>query len=227
MVTCRLKYTKSGGLYMEFQLDALNRRIPRFFPTIANAIREAYANAHAQMPAEMHQDRLCMKRLYGFILPNVDYQLRRAIENAAFPDVKVIAANNSNGSAGHLEIHTPYGIFVVVKVRKLKGVPPKAKYRQKYVDQMFIQEVFPELDGYTPECKPLYVITHISALPGFELKGISLGRLTVEQNAWSCYYNIDDLCKQEALVETVEKTAPPEVREEIIAKNHRIQIKQA
>ena len=212
---------------MEFQLDALTRQLPRFFPTIANAIQSAYANANAQMPMEMHRDRLCAKRLYGFVLPNVDYQLRRAIESAAFPDVNVIAAENSNGSAEHLEVQTPYGVFVVAKARRRKGIPPKAKYRQRYVDQTFVQQVFPELEAYSIDCQPLYVITHISALPDFELSGIGVGRLTVEQNAWSCYYSIDDLCRQEALVETVEKTVSPEVREESIARIKRVQIKQA
>jgi len=212
---------------MEFQLEVLSREVPGFFHTLTNAISAAYNAAYAQMPPPMHRDQLCQRRFYGYILPTVDYEIRRAFDNASFRGIKVINAENANRSAPHLEIHTPWCIFVISKVRRHRDVPRKANYRQKYVDQMFIPEVFPDMEVYSDGCRPLYVVTHASASPDFELKHVGIGRLTATQEAWSFFCGIDALCSWDALSETVSKTVAPEVRQEIVEKSRRVQIKKA
>ena len=209
---------------MEFQLHKVRQAIPDFYNIINNVIQTAYKRAEVQ-PLEFLSNSLCMSKMYGVLSAYVDYEVMHTLENYRYPDVSMKIVENSQRSAKHLEIHTQYAIFVLAKVRKYRDVPCKAAYRQKYVDQTFMQEARPDLAMYDNKCAPLYVISHISRRPNYHLQGIQIGRLTEDMRAWSCCYNLDTLLIDNTV--TVKKEELGSLKENIQRKKDRAKLKKA
>ena len=211
---------------MELQLLKIARDYPSFFITLQNAINAAYKKAEKQLPSHSKNDILCMQRYGYYLLTNVPFEIRRAIQNAGFSNIEVKVVGNSRKSDYHIEIHTPYGIFMVAQGKGKKLLPKHAKYRQRYIDQTFMQEACPEYAPYTTDCIPLYVIIHAHKPTVCEPYWIGIGRLMVEQLAWSCLYPIHELHKGQVVEEKFKKKAPV-AKEEIDAKKNRVRFKKA
>lgn len=209
---------------MDIQLAKIIKKYPSFFHIIQNALPAAYKRAQAQMN-EMLYDDLCRQRMGYFILTNADHTLRHDFENIAFDGVEVYSAPNANRSNLHLEIRTPYAIFMVAKVSAPNAVPPKAQYRQKYSDQVFMAEVFPEYELFSEASIPLYIVTHTFHKGDYLPKSIHVGRLSMDQRTWEYNVPIEMLCKNELLIENIEKENVPIVQEEIASRKNRIKIK--
>lgn len=211
---------------MDFQLKKIMTEYPGFFLTVKIALRTAYAKAKEQMSPDMRNDRLCSQRRGYYVLTNAEHELKRAFERAGYAGVIVKDAPNANYTNYHIEIHTPFGVFMVAKVSSSKSVPRRTYFRQKFLDQIFMPVVFPEYEVFSDKCVPLYIITHVPSYSYNEPKAISVGRLSNDQMYWSCCEPIDNLCHGRT-EEIIEEQKKPAVQEEIAKKQNRIQLKEA
>lgn len=188
---------------LETQLVRLQKEVPMLLRIIDQAIQGVYRRID-EGTKTIRSDELISRKSGYFYYILTEPTIRRSVEEAGLKNVSVFVESNGNGTP-HLEIHTPYAILCFSRVRHSGDVPNKAKYRQKYIDQTFMYEVYPELHMYTPECKPLYVVTYALPKTGDMPVEIKIGRLTVDQEAWSCNYNLADIINK---TDTVEKVVP-------------------
>ena len=185
----------------EFQLMKIQRDLPMLLKIIEATIQSVYREAE-EKTRKMRSDPLAGKRIGYYLYWRTEHEIRQAVEEAAIEGVEVKAVKSGTGSY-HLEIITPYAVLMVSHVHRNGDVPKKANYRQKYVDQTFVQEIFPELSLFTPECSPLYVITHSRDTNSVSNAVIRIGRLSVDQSSWSCNYYLNDLVAKASTTEEI------------------------
>jgi hypothetical protein len=216
---------------VDFQLRKIAKEYPAFFSTVETALRNAYPKGRAMMTEDMRSDRLCSQRLGYCILAAVDHELRRALENAHMPDISVLGKPNESGTDYHLEIYTPYAVFMISKVQFSCAVPRRKYYRQVYLEQTFIKEAFPdeEYRPFTDDCSPLYIITHVATRTYEEPKSIRIGRISADQKRWEGdgAISIRELTGGQISMEVIEKKSAPIVPEEITAKQDRVMVKES
>jgi len=209
---------------MDPQLLRLQKDMPYLFPMMEQTIQNAYQ--HSQQTAAGMQSSPFFRKRGGFVLHVlVEAMLHRSLEEANFAGITPRVVPNANQSAVHLEIETPNGIIMVAKVTKVGGVPRATKYRQKYIDQAVVAEVYPEYRLFTGECKPLYVITHCPDRATATHADIRIGRLSMDQAFWYCNHPFSLLANSCP----VEEITPAEnvVEKEEIQKTTRIKLKKA
>ena len=187
----------------EFQLLKIQREMPMLLKIIESTIQSVYRETE-EVTRTMRSDPLAGKRTGYYLYWRTEHDVRRSVEEAGIEGVEVKAVKSGTGSY-HLEIITPYAVLMVSHVHRNGDVPKKANYRQKYVDQTFVQEIFPELSPFTPECSPLYIITHSSVTNSVSKAVIRIGRLSVDQSSWSCNFYLNDLI---AKANTTEEIVP-------------------
>ena len=209
-------------IMIELQILRIQQTIPALFGVIENAIQGVYRHIEEETRTARN-DPLFQKRLGYCIHTWMEHSIRVAIEEANIPNVSVEAVSNGSGTP-HLEIYTPYAILVFAHVQRIGNVPRNAKYRQKYIDQMFMQEVFPEYAEYTSESKPLYVVTYTLVDQKTFSASTRIGRLTVDQEGWSWIYSLNDLASQRSGIEQINPGNTITPLETVVRKN-RIQLK--
>ena len=215
-------YTQGCGYMLELQLVRIMERMPDLLCVIDDTIHSVYREVE-QTTRTMRNDPLAKNKIGYLVHAIMEHRIRVAIEEANIPQIELMAVSNGR-SATHLEIVTPYAIIAFSHVQQIGNAPRKAKYRQKYIDQMFMQEVYPELSEYTPYCKPLYIVTYATKTSGSFETMTKIGRLTVDQESWSCNYTIYDLIatkKTEEIISNQNNIAP---HEEVV-RNSKIQLK--
>lgn len=185
----------------ELQLIKIQQQMPQLLQIIDSTIQGVYRR-NEETTRDMRSDPLVGKRT-GYLLHGVmEHYVRRAIEEAGIENVEVKAIKNGT-SAYHLEIFTPYAVIMISHVHRSGDVPKKANFRQKFVDQTFIQEVYPELALFSSDCIPLYVVTHAQNRDNISEATIRIGRLSVDQGSWSCNYLLQDLIKNAVTTEEI------------------------
>ena len=186
----------------ELQLVRIKKEMPMLFSLIDMAIKSTFRRID-DGTKQIRNDPLVGNKTGYFFYILVEHAIRRTVEEANIPGVDIRVVSNGGGTL-HLEIHTPYGIITFARVHHEGDVPRKAKFRQVYIDQTFVQEVYPELKLYTPDCKPLYVVTYSGQISNSESVAIRIGRLTVDQENWSCNYTLGDLISTNDTTEEIE-----------------------
>lgn len=208
---------------MDAQLKRLSEECPMFISTVENAILSAYRKADDYLVNSQSYG----KRRYGYgLLLTVEPTVDRAVREMNFPGFEVICAPNTSNTAIHLEIHTPYGVFMVVRVSRSGAVPPKVEYRQRFIDQTFMQEAQLGFELYSPDCIPLYIISHFKAGYKNETPDIRIGRLDHLQNGWSCNHPISVFKSEEKTHEQIDGAVAVAPKEEI-SKATSIRVKRA
>lgn len=142
----------------------------------------------------------------------------RAIEEARFSGVTLSCPNNIGKTAKHLEIRTPHAILMIASGRNTSK-PPKAKYRQQTIDQFYYgQQVLPGVFQSDELSPPLYIITHApdrrknSVTPAV----ICIGRPSVDQLSWSCFYKFDDLGLENYATENIAVRESVSLKETVV-----------
>lgn len=208
----------------EFQLVKIQREMPMLLKIIESTIQSVYREAE-EITRTMRSDPLAGKREGYYLYWRMEHTILRAVEEAGIKGVEAKAVR-SGSSTYHLEICTPYAVIMVSHVHRNGDVPKKANYRQKYVDQTFVQEVFPELSLFTPECSPLYVITHSYTPNNISSAIVRIGRLAVDQSSWSCNYYLKDLISKAITTEEIVPSDAITVPEDV-KRNSKIRLKKS
>lgn len=210
---------------MEFQLRRLLSEKPMLLSLIEKAIINGYEHAES-IAINIGNIPMCRSRMGYMRLPLIEATIQRTIEEANIDGVTVRMAYNNNRSAVHLEIETSYCILMFASVRHNGDVPGKAKYRQKYIDQCFMAEVYPEYEPFTEFCKPLYIITHAPSRVSAACPELTIGRLSVDQSYWSCRYSFSQLQLESRTIENVTPNENTTIHENI-AKMATLRLKQS
>lgn len=204
----------------ELQLVKVQQKIPMLFDGIYNAIQGEYRETEVKTRA-MRSDPLVNKKIGYLLHTYMEHKIRCAIEEMDINNTELFVESNGRG-APYLVVKTPFCLLTFSRVRHAGDVPRKAHYRQKYIDQMFMQDILPEYELFTSECKPLYVITYAETTQGSFIADIRIGRLTVDQSGWSCNYHLSDLINPVTEKISVNNNIKPD---EEVKRNSRIRIK--
>lgn len=190
------------------------------FHAIRLAVLRAYAEGRDKM-TELGRDPFAVQHLGSFVKAFVDCRVAEAIELLSFPDVHVLRVKNANGSQLHLEIRTPYGVFVVLKASNSLLLPRPTKYRKQmlslygYSEQISFDAESGEL--IIPEVSfPLFVITHRPA-PGYtDLSQLVIGEIDPSQESWIYCCDLSHYCEPIAAERIDQDALTPLQPQEII-----------
>ena len=207
---------------IELQLVKIQRELPLLLKILEATIQNVYREVEA-LTREMRPDPLAGTKIGYMLHVYMEPRIRRAIEEAGIENVVASAVQNSAG-AYHLEIRTPFAILMFAHVQREGDVPRRANYRQKYVDQTFMREVYPELELFSSDSIPLYVITHARSKVSASEAIIRIGRLSVDQESWSCNYDLHSLVASAVTTEEIVPQSAIAAREDI-KRESRIQLK--
>lgn len=209
---------------MDKQLERLVRECPEFLRVVQEAVKSALHNASfPHQPGIGEIIARSKKQGYAnWIL--VEPQLIQAVEALGDPRISVCLMPNGGDSHHHLEVTTPWGLFMVAGVSKPQGVPSMTLYRQKYTDQIFMREALPEFEMFSGECIPLYVITYVRSSARNAPGEIFVGRLRQDQQSWAAVWPLSalmDVTPPELIVSAQRS----KVKDEVIEHQRRIRVK--